>query len=592
MSTTTVTPGVWHLPDSLPEDLSAFERNVLQFKEGAISPAQFQAFRVPQGVYEQRESGAYMLRVRFPAGVALPHQLRKLADVAEKYGNSILHLTTRQDIQVHRVAVESIHPALISLAEANLSSKGGGGNTVRNITGCPHAGVCSDEAFDITPHALRLTEVLLNDPESFQLPRKYKIAFSGCGQDCTGGTVNDVGFIAKNHNGLAGFAVYVGGGLGSSSRVGDLLEEFVPAADVPCIAEAVKRVFNAHGNRKDRRLARLRFLFEQLGLDQFRKLYRAQVAQLRRQPAALVALRPGTPLEIGSTPGAGALPRCGSVSVQRWLATNVRSQKQAGFFVVQVPLFLGDINSPRLRQFAELVSQHGEKRVRSTQKQNFVLRWVRQEELWPLHEKLAGLGLAGNDPPALRDLTACAGAATCKLGICLSRGVARGIADTFSRSKVNLHALGNLQINISGCPNACGRHPVADIGLHGAARQVDGRLVPHYVVQVGGRVGEGKTQLAAGRHAIPARTVPAFLLELLNAFEHSDVRPDFHAFLHASGAGLIEHLVAKYEPVPGFAEDSHYYFDWGASEPFSLGGRGPGECGAGVFDPRSSEGKA
>lgn len=584
MSVLTTSPRVWNLPTSLPQDLAAMEKNVAQFKEGAISPTQFQVFRVPQGVYEQRESGTYMLRVRFPAGVALPNQLRKLADVAEKYGNSILHVTTRQDIQVHRVAVESIHPALASLAEANLSSKGGGGNTVRNITGCPHAGVCANEAFDTTPHALRLTEFLLNDPQSFQLPRKYKIAFSGCSQDCAGGTVNDVGFIAKVRDDVEGFAVHVGGGLGSSGRVADLLEEFVPTADVPLIAEAIKRVFNAHGNRKDKRLARLRFLIKQLGLDQFRKLYYEQLEQLRREAPALPPLRAVAHPELTVTSAAAALPKTGSVSFQRWLAANVKPQKQPGYFFVEIPLFLGDIESPRLRQFADVVEQHGEKQVRATQKQNLVLRWVRQDELESLHDKLSALDLAESYAPALRDLIACTGAATCKLGICLSRGVAKGIADKLSRSKVDLHALGNLQINISGCPNACGRHPVADIGLHGAARRVDGRLVPHYVLQFGGHVEEGKTQLATGRHAIPAHNVPAFLLELLSAFEQSDQRPDFAAFLRAASSDYLDTLIAKYKPVPAFAEDKNFYFDWGASEPFSLAGRGPGECGAGVFD--------
>jgi TusA-related sulfurtransferase len=331
MSTAPLPSSVWNLPTSLPQDLAAMEKNVAQFKESLISPTQFQVFRVPQGVYEQRESGAYMLRVRLPAGVALPHQLRKLADVAEQYGDGILHVTTRQDIQVHRVALASIHPALVSLAEANLSSKGGGGNTVRNITGCPHAGVCANEAFDTTPHALGLTEFLLNDPQSFQLPRKYKIAFSGCREDCAGGTVNDVGFLAKVRDGVEGFAVYAGGGLGSSGRV-------------------------------------------------------------------------------------------------------------------------------------------------------------------------------------------------------------------------------------------------------------DGRLVPHYVLQFGGHVEEGKTQLAAGRHAIPAPHVPDFLLELLDAYEKSTQKPDFSAFLRAASANYLDTLIAKYKPVPAFAEDKNFYYDWGATEPFSLAGRGPGECGAGVLD--------
>jgi len=582
MSTAVSSPTAWRLPASLPDDLAAFERNVAQFKEGKISATQFQVFRVPQGVYEQRESGAYMLRVRFPAGVALPHQLRTLADVAEQFGDGILHVTTRQDIQVHRVVVEAIHPALTALATAGLSTKGGGGNTVRNITGCGDAGVCADEVFDVTPHVLALTEFLLNDPQSFQLPRKYKIAFSGCGRDCSGGTVNDVGFVAKSRDGAQGFAVYVGGGMGSSSRVADLLEEFAPASDVPLIAEAIKRVFSAHGNRKDKHHARLRFLIRQLGLDAFRKLYNEQLAALRRQPPALPVLRPISHPEPVSARAITSAPASGSFNA--WRTANVRQQKQSGFFLIEIPLFLGDIGSGTLRAFAGVVEKYGEKLVRSTQKQNLILRWVRQNELERLHRELSALGLADSVAPVLRDLVTCTGAATCKLGICLSRGAAKGIHDNLLRSKLDLHSLGNLQINISGCPNACGRHPVGHIGLHGAARRVDSRLVPHYTLQFGGRVEEGKTELATGRHAIPARNVPAFLAELLGAFEQSSQRPDFHAFLRAGGDTLIDSLVAKHKPVPRFSEDKNFYFDWGADEPFSLAGRGPGECGAGVLD--------
>ncbi|MHB1305950.1 MAG: sulfurtransferase TusA family protein [Limisphaerales bacterium] len=584
MSTPVSLPTAWRLPASLPDDLAAFDKAVAQFKQGAVSATQFQVFRVPQGVYEQRESGTYMLRVRFPAGVALPHQLRKLADVAERHGNGILHVTTRQDVQVHRVPLEGIHPALVALAEAGLSTKGGGGNTVRNITGCPHAGVCADEVFDVTPHVLALTEFMLSDPQSFQLPRKYKIAFSCCGQDCSAATVNDLGFIAKARDDVDGFSVYVGGGMGSSSRVADLLEEFVPAAEVPLVAEAVKRVFNTHGNRKDKRLARLRFLIKQLGLETFRKLYREQLEQLRQQPPALPVLRPVLQPVSASAGNSAAAPNSGSPGFQRWRAANLKPQKQAGFHNVEIPLFLGDIPADKLRDLAGVVEQHGEQGFRTTQTQNFILRWVREDELEPLHEKLSTLGLAESYPPMLREMIACAGASTCKLGICLSRGLAKGIANALSASSLDPDAFGPLQINISGCPNACGRHPVADIGLHGAARRVDGRLVPHYVPQFGGHVEEGKTQLAAGRHAIPAHSVPAFLVELLSAFEHSGQKPDFQAFLRDSGAGVIEQLAAKYKPVPSFAEDKNFYFDWGAEETFSLAGRGPGECGAGVFD--------
>ncbi|MFA5263131.1 MAG: sulfurtransferase TusA family protein [Opitutaceae bacterium] len=583
MPTEPLSPRLWQLPPSLPDDLLAFEKNVAQFKAGTISPTQFQVFRVPQGVYEQRESGTYMLRVRFPAGVALPHQLRKLADVAQTHGNGVLHVTTRQDIQIHRVRVEAIHPALVALAEAGLSTKGGGGNTVRNIVGCPHAGVCANEAFDVTPHVLALTEFLLPDPQSFQLPRKFKVAFSGCGRDSAGATVNDVGLIAKKRDGIEGFTVWVGGGLGSTSRIAELLEEFVPASDVPLVVEAIKRVFNTHGNRKDRRQARLRFLIRQIGLEAFRTLYLKELVLVRGQRPLLPALQPVQHSTPDPAPFTRNMPAVADPAYTRWLATNVRPQKQSCYFRIELPLFLGDIPSDELRALADVVERHGEKLLRATQDQNFVLRWVRQDELAPLYSALKGLALGSSRLPVLRDLVACTGAANCRLGLCLSRGLAQGIADALSQSRVNLYALGELKLNISGCPNACGRHPIADIGLHGAARRVDGRLVPHYTLQFGGHVEEGKTVLASGRHTIPAHRVPAFIADLLNAFALSPQRPDFAAFLATAG-GFIDELAAKHKHVPSFKEDRNFYYDWGAEEPFSLAGRVPGECGAGVLD--------
>ena len=583
MPTDSLSPRLWQLPPSLPDDLAAFEKNVAQFKAGTISPTQFQVFRVPQGVYEQRESGTYMLRVRFPAGVVLPHQLRKLADVAEAHGNGVLHVTTRQDIQIHRVRVEAIHPALTALAGAGLSTKGGGGNTVRNIVGDSEAGVSADEAFDVTPHVLRVTELLLPDPQSFQLPRKFKIAFSGSSRDRAGATVNDVGLIAKVRDGVQGFSVWVGGGLGSSSRVGELLEEFIPAKEIPFVVEAIKRVFNTHGNRKDRRQARLRFLIRQTGLEAFRQLYLEQLALVRGQRPTLSALKPIQLREPDVVPSVRAAATTADPAYVRWLATNVQEQKQPGCFRVELPLFLGDIAADKVRALADIVERHGERQLRATQKQNLVLRWVRRDGLAALHRALEPLGLGSSQPPVLRDLVACTGAANCRLGICLSRGLAQGIADVLAQSRVDLHSLGELTLNISGCPNACGRHPIADIGLHGAARRVDGRLVPHYTLQFGGHVEEGKTVLATGRHTIPAHRVPAFLADLLAAFARSPERPDFAAFLATAG-GLIDELAAKYKLVPSFKVDRNFYYDWGAEELFSLAGRGPGECGAGVLD--------
>ena len=577
---------ILNLPDVFEEDSRRFQEEVDRFKRGDISFAQFRSFRVPLGVYEQRESDTYMLRVRFPAGGVLPDQMRCLASVARKYGNGVLHVTSRQDIQVHRVLVDDIPPAFEELFQAGLSTRGGGGNTVRNITGCFDAGVCADEVFDPTALAGALTAFLLPDPLSYQLPRKYKISFSGCASDCGGGTVNDVAFIAKRRNGSTGFAVHVGGGMGAVSRVGDLLEEFVPRDEVHYVAEAVKRVFDKHGNRKNRHKARLRFLMNKIGLDGFRKLYDGEMAELRETglPGLEIAQPPACQRPV---PEANGEPARGFDAWRQQVAT---VQRQSGYHMVDIPLFLGDVDADTIQKLATLVEQYGEGMARTTQWQNLVLRWVHENELAALHRDLDALGLTGTferggtQPAVLRNMVSCTGASTCKLGICLARGLTTAIRRALVDDGSDLNALGDLKINISGCPNACGRHPVGDVGFFGAIRRVKGRLVPHYVFQLGGRVGENRARLAQGNKSVPARNVPALMVDFLDAFRQSDQSGDFESFLASGGRQVADELVAKYKAVPDFHVDKNYYYDWGAEELFSLAGRGAGECGAGVFD--------
>ena len=583
----------YRLPDSLTADLAKLREMIDQVRAGGLTPERLRAFRVPMGVYEQRESGTFMLRVRLPAGGVLPHQMQALADAAERYGDGTLHVTTRQDIQVHRVPLENVPPALEALAAAGLATKGGGGNTVRNITACPHAGVCPHEVFDVAPHAIAVTEFLLPDPLSYQLPRKYKLSFSGCGADCASATVNDLGFIARRslgEGGQPGFAVYVGGGMGAHSRVADLFEEFVPASDIHLVAEAVKRVFDQHGNRKNRNRARLRFLLELIGLGGFRKLYEAELAILRQAAPPCPPLRDFVGAAEGQRASRPARPSASAAKgFDAWRARNVLPQKQEGYCLVEVPLALGDIGTEMLRGLADIVEHYGDGMLRTTQEQNALLRWVPEAELPDVHAQLAALGLAEPLPPVLRKLVACTGASTCRLGICLSRGLAQAISQVLSSDGLDLDALGPLAIRISGCPNSCGRHPVADIGLHGAARRIGGELIPHYVVQLGGRVGEGLARLAQGATAIPARNVPVFLTELLREFARSPHCPDFHAFLDAGGRRTAQQLLARFAKPRRADGDacaccSGAEYDWGSSSPFSLAGRGPGECSAGVFD--------
>jgi sulfite reductase (ferredoxin) len=581
MSTSAADLSIYQLPDTLPADIEQLAGLIARTQAGEMSGPELRAHRVPMGIYEQREQGTFMLRVRLPGGVLLPAQMRALADIARQHGNGVLHVTTRQDVQVHRVPLDHVTAALRELLDAGLATKGGGGNTVRNITACERAGVCAAEPFDVTPYAVAVTEYLLPDPLSYQLPRKYKIAFTGCPHDHAGARVNDVGFVAQVRDGVPGFRVYAGGGMGGFSRVGDLLEEFIPAGECHLVSEAIKRVFDQHGNRRNKHRARLRFLVEQIGFEAFRVLYEQELAALKASSPRALEVRPIPEPAIAPVPATASAPAEG---FEAWRERLVAPQKQGGYNVVLIPLVLGDITAEALEGLAEVVAGHGEGSLRGTQRQNLALRWVAEEELPALHTRLTALGLGDAAAPIVREIVSCAGASTCQLGICLSRGLATAITAALPQSALDLQALGNLTISISGCPNACGRHPLADIGLCGAARRVNERLVPHYQIHLGGGDVGAETRLAAGKAVVPARNVPAYLVEFLQAFGQSPAFPDFRGFLESGGREAAETLAEAHQHVPPFEEDETAYTDWGASQPFSLAGRGPGECSAGVFD--------
>jgi len=480
------TKNISKLPESLPEDLRQLKKLSDQFAEKSIDAARFQAFRVPQGIYEQRESGSYMLRARLVAGLISPEQLRAASRVAREFGDGVLHLTTRQDLQIHGVPLENIHPATSRLVEAGLSSKGGGGNTVRNIAACQFAGVCPDEVFDITPHVAVITENLLNDPISYQLPRKYKIAYSGCSRDCAGATINDLGFISKKQGDQEGFTVYIAGGMGARSSTSVLLEEWVPTSDALRIAEAVKRVFDKHGDRKNRSNARLRFLIKDVGIEKFKALYRSEFNQLASFTASPTS---------NNVPEVSLKENAAFTNVQplpdfdKWRRSSVIPQKQSGYFSVEIAPALGLFKSDELEALAGIVEQFGEGALRATNRQSAVLRWVAEAELPAIHAQLSKISESLGAPETLQNVLACAGAATCRLGIGLSRGLAGAILEKATQQQLNLRdSISKTSIHISGCPNSCGRHPIAQIGLYGAARRVNGRLAPHYVAQFGGHV--------------------------------------------------------------------------------------------------------
>ncbi len=571
--------------------LERFREETERFRAGKCSPDHYRAFRIPFGVYEQRVSGRYMLRLRITAGDLTGAQLRALARVAERDGSAKLHVTTRQAVQVHDLPVGRLHSAMVTLSEAGLSSLGGGGNSVRNITACSRTGFCDRECFGVAGHARALTTRLLQTPFALDLPRKFKLAFSGCDEDCAAARANDLGFVACVQEGRSGFAVFVGGGMGGHSCVGHVLDQFVPEERIFHVAEAVKRVFDRHGNRRNRHQARLRFLVAQLGFESFKARYLEAIDELKGEPP--LTLDPPTATPPAARPAplvvAGAAGTCDFLSapphrLEAWLRSQVNAQHRPGLSCIEIPLFLGTLSSAEATAVANVADLCGIGAIRSTQEQNLTIPWVPEATLQRAFELLDAAGLAAPMPPVLSRMIVCAGASTCRLGICHSRGLADELRNRLLLSSIDLHALGPVRIHVSGCPNSCGRHLLADIGLSGAARRIGQSLAPHYEVRLGSRSTTDTLSFAEGRTVVPAKAVPHLLVDLLSAFEREAVSGDFTRFARESGARLLSSRLEQFRDGLRSTACGDPHVDCGTSELFSLAGRSPGECSAGVFD--------
>jgi len=577
-------PGTFRMPEEIRRDTAAYRRHVADHLSGTLPPERLRPLRVPMGIYEQRVSGLFMVRVRLPGGEITPAILRALARLARAHGSGRLHVTTRQDVQIHDVAIERTPDLLDALLEHGLSPRGGGGNTVRNITACPLAGVCPREVFDVSPYVAALTEHYLTDRSSFELPRKFKACFSGCEDDCAWSIVADVGFVACVRDGRPGFRVYGGGGMGQHSRVSILLEEFVPEDEFLSAGEAVKRLFERHGDRMNRHRARLRFVLDRAGEEGFRDLYRQERAAAGRIPpsfAPIARRRDGTAPAVAPT--AGAEPA--DPSFAAWRDANAIAQKQPGLWAARIPIQLGDLSAEEAEALAGAIEASGAAWARATQEQGLLAGGMHEAGLGALHASLARIR---EDLVGLRPLlhpVACAGASTCRLGLCLSRNLARALIERIEREALTSPALNAAGIRVSGCPNACGQHPISDIGLHGVARRIDGRLLPFYRVFAGVRRGQAGRALSRPAGEIPARAIPDAIAEFLRG-AGGEIRPgeSFADYIDRAGFARLESALASRSRVASYAEDPSFYRDFGVEEEFSLAGRGPGECGAGLLD--------
>ncbi len=605
-----------HMPADWADDIDVFETELNLRKQNKLEEKLFAETRLRRGAYGQRydngqrydgattQTFAYpsgtltkgpdtlwdapgMQRIKVPYGGLSAKQLELLADVAEEYSDAILHVTTRQDFQLHFVHIDDTPDLLRRLAAVGLTCKEACGNSVRNITACPYAGVCHDEAFDTTPYANALMHFLLGHPDTQDFGRKFKIAFSGCADTaCALVSIHDMGAIAKvrmiNGQEHRGFEIYVGGGLGAVPQKAQLLDEFLPADELLPLAQAISRVFGRLGEKKNRARARIKFLVSKIGIDQFKRLVTEERAMLRADPRWTAYLKNLHVTDEHPLREAHVLDKKRKLSPEfiRWRASNVITQRQPGYVLATIKLPLGDLSSTQARKLADLARRYTGDTMRTTVEQNIVFRWISEADLPDFYEALNEIHLAEPGAGTISDITACPGTDTCKLGISSSRGLAAELRQHLGKKPLPIaREIESLHVKTSGCFNSCAQHHIADIGFLGVSRNVKGRRVPHFQLVVGGEWtnNAGSVGLAVG--AIPSKNVPQ-VLDRVTSFFVTERRDDesFQDFIRRIGKARVRELIKDLLETPDYALDPSYYSDWGDPREYTIGDMGVGEC--------------
>jgi sulfite reductase beta subunit-like hemoprotein len=523
--------------------------------------------------------------VKVAAGALKPSQLRVLAAIGDQYSTGRGHLTTRENVQFHFVKLENVPAAMRLLADCGLTTREACGNTVRNVTACPVAGICSGEAFDVTPYALGVSRYLLRHPDFHDLPRKFKIAFSGCEDDggCAVAGIHDVGLIAqvRGSNGTArrGFKVLVGGGLGSLPTEAAVLVDFLPEEELLPTIEAVLRVFSETGNRKNKFKARLKFVLREKGIEELRRLV-FETRKTSKAPAEVFTVpspvRPAL-VTIAPEPLTSASVDVSTDSeYDRWAEHNLMPQRQAGYGAIWIKLPAGTFHSAQMRGLADLLEKHDLAGIRIAINQDLVIPWVPFDRVRAIYNQLRGLDLATPGARTISDVTGCPGATTCNLGITRSLT----LADVLSRELEGYSdpEIQKLRIKISGCPNSCGHHHIADIGFYGNVRKIADQQAPYYQLLLGGKVDAGGVRFGRQIMAVPARPIPAILRELLAFYQHD--RGHGESFSSWVGRTPDKTIVERLRPLVEVTNSTEGIFlDWGDTETFSLK-LGRGECAA------------
>jgi sulfite reductase beta subunit-like hemoprotein len=577
-------------------DIDEFVETLSRYENGEISPDDWRRFRLLRGTYGQRQDGVQMMRIKIPQGIVTGPQMRALADVATKYSRGFSHITTRQNIQYHFVLLKDAELAMRDLAEVGMTTREACGNSVRNITACPYAGVAHDELFDVTPYAEGMTRYFLGHPLAGVLPRKFKIAFEGCPADHALASIHDLGWFARIVDGRRGFRLTIAGGTSILPTSGYLLYEFLPAEQMLEVAEAIVRVYHRFGDYKHRQRNRMKFLIKDLGWEAWRQKYEEALAEVRREGGVpFDALAAGAVVEQAPTwapppapsidevkrtaasvepHGPGIMP--GSVKLQTfsdsyltWLHTNIGLQRQGGFVHVTVRLPLGDMTAGQMHVLADLAEAYADGTARLTIGQNVLYRWVKVGSLPGLYQRLQAAGLGTAAANTIADVVSCPGAESCRLAVTQSRGLGQELTEYLDGHPEFVTLVNDGDIKISGCPNGCGQHHIAAIGFQGSVRKVGNKALPQYFVLVGGGSTEEGAKFGRVVSKVPVRRVTTAIDRLLTLYqERREPGESLGAFYRRVPPAIVTDALrdlAELQPAETVAQD---FIDLGDTRTF------------------------
>ncbi|HRG37841.1 MAG TPA: HEPN domain-containing protein [Bacteroidia bacterium] len=567
------------------KDIIDLEKKIRAFRDGTLNEEKFRSLRLARGVYGQRQQGVQMIRIKLPFGKITTKQLLRIAAISDEYSTGNLHLTTRQDIQIHYVSLERTPELWAKLEQDDITLREACGNTVRNITASAVAGIDPKEPFDVSPYAHEMFKYLLRKPFGQELGRKFKIAYSSNEDDTAYTFMHDLGFIPKikivDGKEVRGFKVMIAGGLGAQPILAKVAHEFLEEDQIIPFTEAVIRVFDRHGERTSRHKARIKYLVAKIGIEQMM----AYVAEerLATNVKSYVINREVVPVKLNEKKTFTTFKVSNEKKYQDWLKSNVFEQKQKGYYGVNVKILLGNFSSDTARLFAAIVDNYAADDIRITVNQGLLLKYVPKEALPALFQELDKLGFAEPGFDSVADITACPGTDTCNLGISSSTGIARELEQVVKEEYPDLLFNNDIKIKISGCMNSCGQHSLAQIGFHGSSFKNGAAVVPALqLVLGGGIVGDGEGRVSEKIIKIPSKRGPAVLRTLLDDFEKNSVEGEyFNSYYDKKGKDYFYQLLKPHADNSTLTPEE--YIDWGHSEQFKTE-IGVGECAGVMID--------